>query len=131
MAKLSSAAKAAEVGGQTLEDNLVQRFLPGSSDLKLKDKILDTPKVDWKIHFNHVTEKIKDYETAKNTSKVNAKRTVNTQHCQRTWHKHSECFTLFSLGKALQQLGEVGSPSNKHLPERREGGNKANKVTSH
>ena len=61
MAILSSAAKASEVGGQTLEDNLIQRVLPGSSDLKLKEKILDTPKVDWNIHFNHMTEKIKDY----------------------------------------------------------------------
>ena len=58
MAKLSSAAKAAEVGGQTLDDILVQRVLPGSYDLKLKEKI---PKVDGNIHFNHMTEKIKDY----------------------------------------------------------------------
>ena len=63
MAKLSSAAKEAEVGGQTLEDNLVKRFLPGSSDLKLKEKILDTPKVDGKIRFNHIKEKIKYYES--------------------------------------------------------------------
>ena len=44
-----------------MEDNFVQRFLSGSSDLKFKEKILDTPKVDGKIRYNNMKKKNKNY----------------------------------------------------------------------
>ena len=46
LSKLVSAGKAAEIDGQSLEDNLVQRFLSSMTDQKLTYKILETPKVD-------------------------------------------------------------------------------------
>ena len=40
--------QASVVGGQPLGDNLVQRLLSSTTDQKLNEKILETPKLDGK-----------------------------------------------------------------------------------
>ena len=63
LSKLVSAGKAAEIDGQSIEDNLVHRFPSSMTDQKFKDKILEAPKVDGKIQFVSMKDKIRDYES--------------------------------------------------------------------
>ena len=62
LSKLTSAQKSAEVLGQSLEDDLVKRFLTSCTDIKLKEKILVTKNVDGKIRLADLKDRGKDYE---------------------------------------------------------------------